>query len=200
VSWFRRLFQAGSVSRESLSPWKQAVDSLPTHALREWRPCGAKTLYDLSFESPVLLVFLRHAGCTFCREALGDLATVERRIRAEDSRLVIVHMGSEREGLELVQRFGLGEAHVIADPARRLYRAFELHRGTIGQLFGPRVLWRGFLVAILRRYGFGVPRKDVRQMPGVFLIREGKILREFRHQRASDRPDYVALTSCSLES
>jgi hypothetical protein len=32
------------------------------------------TLNELSRISPVLLVFLRHAGCTFCREALADLA------------------------------------------------------------------------------------------------------------------------------
>jgi hypothetical protein len=57
------------------------------------------------------------------------------------------------------------------------------------------VMWRGFNVAILRRFGFGLPRNDTRQMPGVFLIREGRVVREYRHEYASDRPDYVALTS-----
>ena len=35
------------------------------------------TLLELSKQAPVLLVFLRHTGCTFCREALADLAADE---------------------------------------------------------------------------------------------------------------------------
>jgi hypothetical protein len=33
----------------------------------------------------------------------------------------------------------------------------------------------------------------MRQLPGVFVIQNGAILREFRHRTAADRPDYVAL-------
>ena len=33
------------------------------------------SLAELSRQQPILVVFLRHAGCTFCREALADLAT-----------------------------------------------------------------------------------------------------------------------------
>ena len=32
------------------------------------------TLEQLSADSPTLVVFLRHAGCMFCREALSDLS------------------------------------------------------------------------------------------------------------------------------
>jgi hypothetical protein len=35
---------------------------------------------------------------------------------------------------------------------------------------------------------------DGLQMPGVFLLHRGKVLREFRHESAADRPDYVTLT------
>lgn len=196
MDWLRRLFKTGSANAGTRSSRMGTATQSPTgQVLKRYRVPEGQSLYDLSCECAVLLVFLRHAGCTFCREALGDLATVEDRIRTEGSRLVLVHMGSDREGEELVQRFGLREAHVISDPSLRLYRDFHLRRGTWRQLFGPRVMWRGFNVAILRRFGFGLPRNDTRQMPGVFLIREGRVVREYRHEYASDRPDYVALTS-----
>ena len=33
------------------------------------------------------------------------------------------------------------------------------------------------------------------QMPGVFLLRNGRIEKAFRHQTAADRPDYCELAS-----
>ena len=36
---------------------------------------------------------------------------------------------------------------------------------------------------------------DVTQMPGVFLVFHGEILKSYRHQSSADRPDYVALVS-----
>jgi hypothetical protein len=31
------------------------------------------------------------------------------------------------------------------------------------------------------------------QMPGIFLLFHGEVLRSYRHQTAADRPDYVDL-------
>ncbi|MBK8548548.1 MAG: hypothetical protein IPL63_14650 [Saprospiraceae bacterium] len=31
-------------------------------------------LLDLSYQSPVLLVFLRHFGCVYCKESMMDIA------------------------------------------------------------------------------------------------------------------------------
>ena len=41
----------------------------------------------------------------------------------------------------------------------------------------------------------GVPVGSVRQMPGTFLVYRGEIVNAFRHERISDRPDYVALAA-----
>ena len=56
---------------------------------------GARTqsghlLSALSETSPVLLVFLRHAGCTFCREAIGDVARDRGAIERSGVRIVLV--------------------------------------------------------------------------------------------------------------
>jgi peroxiredoxin len=174
--------------------WRPTYTSLED-ALKRYR-VGRGSLYDLTFRSPVMVVFLRHGGCTFCREALGDLASVRERIQGTGTELVVVQMGNPRQGEELARRFGLRDAQVISDPSRGLYRAFELGRGTFRQVFGLRVWLRIFQAAIMRGFGAGLPKgQDERQMPGVFLLRNGGIVEEYRHDTIADRPDYVALAS-----
>ena len=53
-----------------------------------------ETLFDYSLRQPVLLVFLRHFGCTFCREALSDISKKRSEIEEQGSRIVFVHMTS----------------------------------------------------------------------------------------------------------
>lgn len=174
--------------------WRMTYASLED-ALKRYR-VGGESLYDLTFRAPVMTVFLRHAGCTFCREALGDLASVREQIDGTGTELVVVQMGTPRQGEELARRFGLRDAQVISDPSRGLYRAFKLGRGTFRQVFGVRIWLRLFQAAILRRLGAGLPKgQDERQMPGVFLLKNGKIAEEYRHDTIADRPDYVALAS-----
>ena len=43
-------------------------------ALASIRTESGATLLALVQESPVLLVFLRHFGCSFCRQAISDVA------------------------------------------------------------------------------------------------------------------------------
>jgi len=153
------------------------------------------TLDELSRLSQVMVVFLRHAGCTFCREALADLAARRREIEKSGTRLVLVHMGSEQHGMKLFDRYGLGEVAQISDPKRNLYRAFGLPRGGVCDLIGPKVWIRGFQAGILGRHGAGRMVGDGFQMPGVFLLFHGEVVRSFRHQSAADRPDYIGLAT-----
>jgi hypothetical protein len=48
-------------------------------------------------ERPLFLVFLRHFGCTFCREAVADLAEKREAIAAKGVPLAFVHMGTEEK-------------------------------------------------------------------------------------------------------
>ena len=153
------------------------------------------SLDELSRLSPVLLVFLRHAGCTFCREALADLAGTMKEIEANGTRVVLVHMGSEEYGQGFFAGYGLENVPRISDPRRCLYRAFGLPRGSFGDLFGPKVWVRGFQAAVLNKHGIGRLVGDGFQMPGVFLLFHGEVLRSYRHQSAADRPDYIQLVT-----
>ena len=154
---------------------------------------SGQRLVDLSRTSPVLLVFLRNAGCTFCREALWDLAAQRGSIDAAGTKIVIVHMG-DSEGIEaLLVRYKITDVERISDPEQRLYRAFGLKEGTLWQLFGPKVLWRALGEGVLRRHGIAWAAADSAQMPGLFLLDGSELVRRFRHRSAADRPNYQSL-------
>jgi peroxiredoxin len=156
---------------------------------------SGKSIFELSGSSPVLLVFLRHAGCSFCREALADLGRARAEIEGGGVRIVLAHMGDAAALEALLPRFGLSGVDRICDPGRDLYAAFGIRRGTTGQLFGPKVLWRGLFRGVLARYGIGSARADSSQMPAIFLVDQSEIVRRFRHRSAADRPDYVSFCS-----
>jgi len=156
---------------------------------------SGRSIFELSIDSPVLLVFLRHAGCSFCREALADIGRARMDIESGGIRIVLVHMG-DGEGLEsLLPRYGLSGADRICDAGQELYAAFGIQRGTPAQLFGPKVLWRGLFGGVLARYGIGAARADSSQMPAIFLLDKAEIVGRFRHRSAADRPDYLDFCS-----
>lgn len=163
-------------------------------ALRTRTSVGV-SLDELSRLSPILLVFLRPAGCMFCREALSDLAGKRKEIEANGTRLVVIHMGTEEQGNRLFARYGLEHTTRIDDPRRTLYRAFGLPRGTIGMFLSPWLWVRCFQAAVLDRNLMGRFTGDFLQMPGVFLLYYGQLVRCHRHQSPADRPDYVALVT-----
>jgi peroxiredoxin len=154
---------------------------------------NGQDLAALSQLSPVLLVFLRHAGCMFCREAVADLSRLRRGLEVGGVRIVLVHFGRIAAMERLLRRAGLGDLDTIYDSDRSLYRAFGLRRGKAHQVFGIRV-WRRVLSA-LRRHGAGVPAGDPFQMPGVFLIHHCEVLYAYRHRMVSDRPDYEGIVN-----
>jgi hypothetical protein len=100
-------------------------------------------------------------------------------------------MGSDEAGEAVLAMFGLSGIPQVSDPERRLYRAFGLRRGRLRQMIGPSVWRRGWRA--WRRHGIGRPVAGVRQMPGLFLIENGRILTAFRHQTTADRVGYARL-------
>ena len=161
---------------------------------------SGKALLDLIEASPVLLVFLRHAGCTFCREALGDIAAIRHEIESSGTRIVLVHMGDRAEIRTVIARYKLSDLERICDPEQRLYDAFGLLKGSWRQLYGPKVWIRGVIVGLFRGHGLNKPVVDATQMPGVFYIDKAWIVRRFRHKSAADRPCYTDLCQDSAQT
>jgi peroxiredoxin len=160
-------------------------------AVHELRSQRGRTLAELSANQAVLVLFIRHAGCTFCRQALTDVAEIREQMQHRGVRLAVVHMSAVSTADALLAGYGLAEIDHYSDPERRMYRAFELTRAAWWQLFGPRVWVRG-LTSILR-HGQGAIDGDGFQLPGVFLIRDARIVAAYRHLTAADRPNYLRL-------
>jgi peroxiredoxin len=172
---------------------ERCVDVLDL-ALRARTDRGA-TVEGLSRTKPVLLVFLRHTGCMFCREALEDLGRNRRAIEASGVTIVLVHMGEPEFGRAFFRKYGLSDLPQISAPDCSLYRAFGLQRTSFLTVFSPRIWARTLQAGVLKRHGVGRFVGDIWQMPGVFLIFHGQVLRSYRHQTPADRPDYVRFVS-----
>ena len=123
---------------------------------------------------------------------MADIAQCRAAIEAAGTQLAFVHMGTEEQARALFSRYGLADLPRISDPDRRLYEAFGLFLGSLSQHFGPRSLWRG-LEALARGNSAGALVGHGLQMPGLFLIVNGRITTRFVHETASDRPDYTTL-------
>ncbi|MBM80576.1 MAG: hypothetical protein CMJ78_08285 [Planctomycetaceae bacterium] len=161
--------------------------------LSELRTNHGNILDELANRQPQLVMFLRHAGCTFCREALADLARQRSEIEASGCGIVLVHMGDNDRDASFFDQYGLGDVPRIADPGCRLYRLFGLDLGSFTELLGPRVWLRGFTAAVLNGHGVGRLRGNGFQMPGAYIYHCGQILGGYQHSQASDRPDYAEL-------
>ena len=156
-------------------------------------------LRQLSQDKYIMLVFLRHFGCTFCREALGDLGELQTELDKEIIEIILVHMSDEDTAQEQLERNGLAHLRHISDPDLSLYEYFGLGKGRFNQIYGLKVWLRGFKVAWLD--GRGRPQYNpkfgsVSQMPGVFLIKNCSIQDKFVHRSAADRPDYRKIVNC----
>ena len=156
-----------------------------------------RTLNDASQEKPVLLVFLRHFGCVFCREAMKDIGNKRSEWEKRNINVVLVHMSDEETSEKYFDKYGIPGIENISNPSCSLYASFGLTKGSASQLFGLKNWIRGFEVTVIKGLPLGLRQiGDGFQMPGVFLISEGQIMDSYIHASASDRPDYESLISC----
>ncbi len=151
---------------------------------------SGETLLEASGERPLVLVFLRHFGCTFTRQILRGLQDLEQQAASNNSRLILVHM--LRSGEEIDYLGHNSDVPRIADPRCELYRSFGLGKGGFLELFGPHVWWRG-AISVFKGCGVGHLAGDGLQMPGAFVFHQGKIIHSQPARSAADLPDLAAL-------
>ncbi len=121
---------------------------------------------------------------------MTDLAARRKSIEAEGVKIALVHMGTPEPFAKFAEGYGLADIPAVSDPERRLYRGLGLRRGKLRQIFGWSVLTRGAR-AFFSGHGAGTLQGDGMQLPGVFVIRDGHVVRRFLHTTSADRPDYV---------
>jgi thiol-disulfide isomerase/thioredoxin len=156
-------------------------------------------LIKMTYEQPILLVFLRHFGCTFCKEALSDISNISNQIEKIGVKIVFVHM-VDKETADLHLSFYQFQSNIhLGDPDKRLYQFFGLQKGHFRQLYGLSVMMRGFKAGVVDGHGHGWKAiGDMEQMPGLFMLSKGAIIRSYVHQLSSDRPDYMEFIEFAL--
>ncbi|MAQ64445.1 hypothetical protein CL647_06975 [bacterium] len=149
-----------------------------------------QSLSELGHEKTVLVVFLRHFGCVFCRQLLSTLQLHYNSLKKSNVVPVLVYMSDHVVGSKLLQPYELSKCDCISDRDRELYRAFGLTRGKLYQLFGLRVWWKTFAAGVLQGYGVGNQVGDAFQMSGMFLLKGDKVLKSFVPEYISDTIDF----------
>jgi len=155
------------------------------------------SVFELSQQQPVLIVFLRHFGCIFCQEAMKDIGNQRAKIEEKGVKIICVHMSDIDVAEGYFKDFKLQDIDHVSDPDCAYYGQFGLLKGDFNQLFGLKVWLRTAELALqdlrrLKRRQIG----DGFQMPGVFFIEDGNIKDQYIHLRASDRPNYEGIITC----
>lgn len=148
-------------------------------------------LEELAEEQKVMLVFLRHFGCTFCRETMADLAEVRSEIESRGVKIVIVHMVKSEMAEDMLKLYGLDDISHISDLNQHLYNRFGLYKVGFRALFGLKNWWRALVAGIGKGHLIGKPAGDPFQMPGVILFHKKKVINNFVYRYISDRPDFI---------
>lgn len=141
---------------------------------------------------PTLVVLLRSFGCTFCREAMADVAALRSEIREAGADIAFVHSEPREEADPWFAKYGLSDVLHVSDPTLAHYRAFGLGQTRASSIVDPKVWTRGAASAL--SHGFGTQSVEMmRRQPGVFVVQNDRVLAEYRHQTPADRPNYLAL-------
>jgi hypothetical protein len=150
------------------------------------RTSKGETLYELSEKENVLLVFVRHFGCTFCRETVSEIAKLDESIRGKKLTPVFVHMSDPSFGDEFFAKYYKDPVSHVSDPQRFLYKSLNLKRGSLSQVFGPKVWIRGLWAGIFKGHGVGSIESDALQLGGYFILSRGQIVFEYKTKDAAD--------------
>ena len=154
-------------------------------------------LLTLAHASPILLIFLRHFGCSFCRQAISDIAELTPKLAARNVRPVFIHLGTPERAKPYFDYYHLEAVERVSDPEAVIYRnpPFALDRQHPALSFLVPGVWWKWLSGSILRYGIGSLKDDAHQMPGIFFLKDGKIARTFRYKTIADQPNYLRLTA-----
>ena len=166
-----------------------------SQTLASIRTESGASLLKLADASPVLLVFLRHFGCSFCRQAISDVAELRPELDKRGVRPVFVHLGTPERAKPFFDYYGIGDVERVSDPEAKVYQlpAFAISRiHPVLTLFQPAV-WAGWLKGAIFKHGIGAIREDGKQMQAIFFLKGPKVVREFRYKTIADEPNYLKL-------
>lgn len=196
IPFFSMILWAALRAHAGIPPSRTEPYSI-SEAAAVYQLSNGKTLNAASEEHPLVLVFLRHFGCTFTRQILRGLQDLESQAKQQNASLVLVHMLQSGDEVDYLGHNS--DIARIADPRCELYRAFGLGKGGFFALFGPHVWWRG-MISVMRGCGVGHLAGDGLQMPGAFVFHKGRLIASQPARTAADLPNLAGLFETNPEA
>ena len=150
------------------------------------------SLRDQLASSETLLVFLRHFGCIFCRETVGELRKATTEID-DFPDVLFFFQGTPTEGRAFLRR-DWPNARAVADPDLEFYERFGVRRASYLEALGPAVFSAG-RKARKKGYEGGSLSGDIWRMPGIFVVEGERVIWSYRPRHAADHPDFNEIPS-----
>ncbi|MBX3114153.1 MAG: AhpC/TSA family protein [Fimbriimonadaceae bacterium] len=145
---------------------------------------------SLSQSKPVLVAFLRHFGCIFCREMVADISELKPSLEAMGIEVAFVHVGSEDDAREFFKEFGLEEELRLSDPESQYYKLFGLSQQSFFKMLSLATI-KNSVRAMKSGNRQGGIKGNPKAMPGLFLISKGIVVKIFVHKNPGDKPDLL---------
>jgi peroxiredoxin len=147
----------------------------------------ATSLGRLWAKRPVVLAFVRHLGCIFCRQQVAGLTKRVPEIERRGGTLVVVAPSKAEHVAGFRESTGYKGA-LFVDPTLRAFRTAGLVRGR-GSTYHPLAMLRG-IGALVRGFRQVGRQGDIVQQGGTFVLGPGdRVHYEWRDRYAGHHPD-----------
>ncbi len=93
-------------------------------------------LGQLWADRTVVLVFVRHFGCVFCRQQIAEISPLLDRVQRVGARIVVIGQGSIEEARVFRDNEKL-RIPLLTDPSPPSYCALDMRRGLASVLMAP---------------------------------------------------------------
>lgn len=149
---------------------------------------GSESLSPRWRDGPLVIAFMRHFGCTFCREHLEHLKGSYEEIRAAGGDVVAIF----QYGAQATDDYRASRKlpfECVGDPLRAAYAALDIRRGRGRELYGWGVIKR-VIPAVRTAGGTRKPEgADITQLPGTFVVApNGRLALAHYSRNAADNP------------
>lgn len=146
---------------------------------------GRVELRDRWRESPLVVLFMRHFGCAFCREHLIRMGGAAGELEREGANVVVIFQYTAEASQDFCDARRV-PFECLGDPERKAYATVSLGRGGFRDLLGWRVA-RRFPAAVRATGSISGPPQggDMAQLPGTFVVDPGGRVRFAHYNRNS---------------
>lgn len=172
-------------ARGAMAPL-QAGDPFPN--LRVDGVDGAVDLRSRWRDGPLVVMFMRHFGCAFCREQLIRMGRALWDFKAAGADVVAIF----QYGAEATQDFCRSREvpfDCVGDPLREAYAEVSLGRGERKQILSWKIARRYAGAIRTGAVGGGAQGGDMAQLPGTFVIgTDGRLTLAHYATSAADNP------------